>query len=199
MDLTDLRSYFNKETLVMLLHAYQSYGLLPGLFITFAEAFIPPLPLFLLVVANAAAYGFWLGFLCSWIGAVSGAVAVFLLFRHAADTAFMKRLMNGVYMQKTLDWLKRGSFGYVFLFCCLPVGGPSALVNIAAGMIRMPLPTYLVALIAGKTIMILIVTLIGSDAASFIRSPLKLAILGSFIGTVWFAGKWIEAKLNHSN
>jgi len=194
MDWADIPSYVNKDAIVHLLQTYKSYGPLPGILLTFIEAFIPPLPLLLLVAANAAAYGLWLGFACSWIGGTTGAVVVYLLFRRIAERPLILRWTETPHMQKTIAWLRRGSFGYVFILSALPIG-PSALVNIAAGIARMPMPIYFMAMTAGKTVMVLLVSLLGYDAAALIRSPLKLAIIASFIGTLWFAGKLIEGRL----
>src|SRR5690606_2303382 len=77
MDLELLKDWFTLENIMDLIKEYRSLGPLPGLLLTMLEAFLPFLPLFLFVMANASAFGLWLGFLFSWLGATAGALIVF--------------------------------------------------------------------------------------------------------------------------
>lgn len=191
----DLHSLISHDTLLYLLEKYKSFGPIPGIFITFIESFIPPLPLFLLVAANSAAYGLWLGFICSWIGVVSGALCVFLFFRYLADHPIINRCTRNTYINKSLEWVQQHSFGSIFLISCLPMG-PAFIIHIAAGISKVPVIPFIIAIASGKTIMILIVSFIGRDFLAFIHSPIKLLILASFAGSLWFASKLIEARLS---
>jgi uncharacterized membrane protein YdjX (TVP38/TMEM64 family) len=42
---------------------YKDLGMLPGIFLPLLEAFLPFLPLLVILIANSNAYGLWLGFL----------------------------------------------------------------------------------------------------------------------------------------
>lgn len=55
-----------KEDILEILESYEALGPLPGIFMPMIESFLPILPLIVLVIANAAAYGLWKGFLFSW-------------------------------------------------------------------------------------------------------------------------------------
>ena len=77
MDLNTLKEWFTLENIMELIKAYRSFGPLPGILLPMLEAFLPFLPLFLFVMANANAFGLWFGFLFSWIGACSGAFLSF--------------------------------------------------------------------------------------------------------------------------
>lgn len=193
-DWLEIRSFFTQDTLVYLLEKYKSFGPIPGILITFIESFIPPLPLFLLVAANSASYGFWPGFISSWIGVVSGAFCVFLFFRRMADHPIINRWKVNPIVHKSLEWVEQNSFGSIFLFSCFPMG-PSFLINIAAGINKIPILPFFIAIATGKTIMIMIVSFVGHDFLALIHSPLKLLILASFAASLWFASKLIEAHM----
>ncbi|MDY0407842.1 TVP38/TMEM64 family protein [Paracerasibacillus soli] len=75
--LTDLKGILDEEQILELLEKYRSLGPLPGILLPFIESFLPFLPLFAFVFANAAAYGLWQGFLLSWIGQYLG-ISVYL-------------------------------------------------------------------------------------------------------------------------
>ena len=73
MDVTWLTDSLTMENLTELISDYRELGPIPGILLPFFEAFLPFLPLFVFVTANANAFGLWIGFLLSWAGAVSGA------------------------------------------------------------------------------------------------------------------------------
>lgn len=81
MDFDLLREWFTLDKILELIKEYRALGPLPGIMLPMLEAFLPFLPLFVFVMANANAFGLWFGFLFSWIGAVGGALLVFLLVR----------------------------------------------------------------------------------------------------------------------
>ena len=84
---------------------YRTLGPLVGLFLPFLEAFLPFLPLVVIVVANANAFGLLLGFLLSWGGTILGSYAVFLIVRKFGrirvcsplhKTSVSRNLLNGL-------------------------------------------------------------------------------------------------------
>lgn len=81
-----MMDYFTEQNIELFLERFRSLGPLPGILLTFLKSFVPPLPTIVIVGANAAIYGMWLGFLYSWIGLVSGSLLTFLLIRKAAET-----------------------------------------------------------------------------------------------------------------
>lgn len=63
------------------LQQYSQLGPIPGILLPFIEAFLPILPLIVLVMGNSAAYGLWWGFFLSWIGVCLGSITVFWIVR----------------------------------------------------------------------------------------------------------------------
>ena len=81
MDFEILKEWFTLEHIMRLIQEYRSFGPIPGIVLPMFEAFLPFFPLFLFVMANASAFGLWLGFLFSWSGACIGALLVFSIIR----------------------------------------------------------------------------------------------------------------------
>lgn len=158
---TDIMSYFTEENIIMLLEQFRSYGPLPGILITFMKSFIPPLPTLLIVGANGAVYG-WAGFIYSWIGLVGGSFLTFLIIRRIATTSYIQRWTKKPKVQKSLRWIRRNAFSYVFILGMFPMG-PFVLVNMAAGAAQMRPGLFLLAAGLGKGIMIFYVTYIGTN------------------------------------
>ncbi|MFD1139137.1 TVP38/TMEM64 family protein [Paenibacillus urinalis] len=194
---SDIMSYFTEENIIMLLEQFRSYGPLPGILITFLKSFIPPLPTLLIVGANGVVYG-WAGFIYSWIGLVGGSFLTFLIIRRIAMTSYIQRWTQKPKVQKSLRWIQRNAFSYVFLLGMFPMG-PFVLVNMAAGAAQMRPGLFLLAAGLGKGIMIFYVTYIGTNLEEIIQHPLILVGVVIFIILTIVASKRIEAYYTESS
>ncbi|MET3575641.1 TVP38/TMEM64 family protein [Bhargavaea ullalensis] len=186
---------FDIDTVIELTRHYRAFGPLIGFLLPFIEAFLPFLPLFVFVIANATAYGLVFGFLLSWAGTVAGSYAVFLLIRKYGETRPFRFLTKSEKVRKLIHWVERNSFGPLFVLICLPFT-PSALVNLVAGLSNMKKKVYLLTLMAGKFVMIGTASFIGYDLKALFTQPVRTAIVIAVIVLLWFAGKRLEARLN---
>src|SRR3954452_6552192 len=105
MDAELLKSWFTLENIMELIREYKSFGPIPGILLPMLEAFLPFLPLFLFVMANASAFGLWLGFLYSWAGACTGALLVFMIFRRFGQRRFLAFLLKHSAVRKLMNWV----------------------------------------------------------------------------------------------
>ena len=108
-------------------------GTFIALLLPMIEAFLPFLPLAAFVVANATAYGLWLGFLLSWGGAVIGSYCVFLIIRKYGHNRFFGFITNRPSIQKLIRWVEMQGFTPLFILLCFPFT-PSSVVNVVAGL-----------------------------------------------------------------
>lgn len=198
MGLHEFQQWFSLENIMDLIEQYEALGPIPGFFLPLLEAFLPFLPLVVFVLANVNAFGLWFGFILSWAGAVTGALVVFLIFRRYGHGRLLSFLQRYRQVKKLMRWVDRHGFGPVFLLLCFPFT-PSAVVNIVAGLSNIKTYQYLLAVMAGKAVMIFSVSFIGHDVASLFKNPLRSILVGGIIFILWLAGKQIEAYLNRKN
>ncbi|MDV6376931.1 TVP38/TMEM64 family protein [Sporosarcina sp. GW1-11] len=177
-----------------LANQYEDLGFFIGLLPPFLEAFLPFLPLVVFVIANALAFGFWYGFVLSWVGTVAGSYAVFLLIRKYGDNRFFTFLTRPVRVQQLIHWIERNGFGPLFILICFPFT-PSALVNLVAGLSNMNKKNYLFALMLGKLVMIMMITFIGYDIRALFTKPIRTLLMFVVIFLLWLVGKWFERRL----
>lgn len=192
MELMDISSYFTEENIRELLRQYRSFGPLPGIALTFLKSFVPPLPTLLIVGVNAAVYGLWAGFFYSWLGIVAGSMTTFLIVRAIASHRFLERWARKPKVAKRLTWVRQSGFGYVFLLSLFPVG-PFVVINMAAGIARMPIRSFLIATGAGRGVMVLAVSYLGHDVAKLIEDPLQIVYVVLFVAASLLVSKRIEA------
>ncbi len=194
MQMKSLREWLTVENIIELIEKYRSFGPLTGMLLPFFEAFFPFLPLFLFVMANANAFGLGWGFLFSWIGASSGAYALFLLIRRFGEARLFSFLRRRKQVQNLMEWVEKRGFGPLFLLLCFPFT-PSALVNIVAGLSKIGIYQYMLAVLTGKAVMIFMMSFIGYDVISLIKQPLRTAIVLGVIFILWYVGKQVEARI----
>ncbi|ANU22679.1 TVP38/TMEM64 family protein [Planococcus donghaensis] len=190
-----MTDFFSMENIVELTQSYKAFGPLIGFLLPFIEAFLPFLPLFVFVFANATAYGLWLGFLLSWGGSVVGAYAVFLLVRKYGRARFMNFMTRHDKVQKLIHWVERNGFGPLFLLLCLPFT-PSALVNLVAGLSNIRKYYYLLTVMAGKLVMVFTISFVGYDLRALFTQPIRTAIVILVIVLLYVIGKIFENRLH---
>ncbi|CAM5597786.1 TVP38/TMEM64 family membrane protein OS=Lysinibacillus sphaericus OX=1421 GN=LS41612_19405 PE=3 SV=1 [Lysinibacillus sphaericus] len=166
-----------------------------GILLPFLEAFLPFLPLVVFVVANASAFGLWIGFLLSWLGSVAGSYAVFLLVRHFGKHPKPRFVTGSKKVQKFIKWVDMNGISPLFVLLCFPFT-PSVIVNIVAGLSHIHKKYYLIVLLAGKFVMIFGMSVLGYDLKSLITSPVRLISAGVAIVLLWWIGKLMEKRLN---
>lgn len=196
--LSDARMMIKNEGwddyILQLLDDYEKLGPLPGILLPFIEAFLPFLPLVVFVLANSVAYGLIKGFLYSWIGTSLGSILVFIIIRQLGDKRIFKTIRKNRQVKKVTTWVERHGFGPLFLLLCFPFS-PSSVINVVAGLSKISMGQFVLAVLLGKSIMIFSLAYIGSSLLSFAQNPLKTILVA--IGTIlfWLGGKFIEKKL----
>ncbi|MDQ6596495.1 TVP38/TMEM64 family protein [Bacillus salipaludis] len=195
MDFEMIKEWFSLDNIMDLIKQYRSLGPLPGILLPMLEAFLPFLPLFLFVMANASAFGLWWGFLFSWLGACVGALLLFFVIRRFGQRRLLSFLPKHPKVRKLMDWVDRHGFGPLFILLCFPFT-PSALVNIVAGLSKISMYQYMLAVFIGKMVMIFTISFVGYDLHSLITKPYRTIIVVGVIFILWYVGKRIEVRLN---
>ncbi|WP_027409000.1 TVP38/TMEM64 family protein [Anoxybacteroides tepidamans] len=195
MDFETLKESLTLKHVLELLEHYRSFGMLPGVIVTLLESFFPILPMFVLVMANAAAFGFWQGMMISWIGACLGSILVFLLARKVGQKQFFKFLSRYQKVNQLVNWVERHGFGPLFLLFCFPFT-PSAIINVVAGLSRISRQQFILAVLFGKMVMIFVISFIGYDLEALAKQPLRTVIVVVIIFLLWYAGKKVEARFS---
>lgn len=190
-----MSDFFTMENIIELTQSYRAFGPLIGFLLPFIEAFLPFLPLFVFVFANATAYGLWIGFLLSWGGSVLGAYAVFLVVRKYGRARFMNFMTKHQKVEKLILWVERNGFGPLFLLLCFPFT-PSALVNVVAGLSNISRHYYLLTVMAGKLVMVFMISYVGYDIRALFTQPIRTAIVVVVIILLYVIGKILEKRLN---
>lgn len=191
-----LSEWFTEENIQSLVSHYRTLGPIIGILLPFLEALLPFLPLVVIVVANVSSYGLWLGFILSWAGTVLGSYVVFLIVRKFGRHPRFKRFIERENVQKLIKFVTMRGLSPLFILLCFPFT-PSVLVNIVAGLSYIKKKYYLFVLMAGKFIMVLSISVLGYDIASYFTNPIKLIFVAIGIVLLWVISKTVEKRLNN--
>ena len=187
------------QDLFYLTQDYWILTIIVGLFSTFFESFIPALPLVAIVTFNAAVLGMVLGFIVSWIGSSMGTACLFLLISKFNDSKLFTRIRTER-INKAISWIDSQGFKLLFIAYSCPFM-PGCLVTIASAFCRKKFSDFVAAMIAGKFVMFLVVSYIGSDIIGFLKNPIKMTVFGIVVFISWKMGnrlnKTLEAHETH--
>lgn len=183
------------EGIKNLLQQYSEYGPLPGILLPFLEALLPILPLVVFVIANAAAYGMWLGFLYSWIGVTLGSILVFMLARRFGIRYGDRIRRKFPKSERLFGYVERRGFTPIFILACFPFS-PSVIVNLASGLSKISFQTFLIAMMLGKAVMIIGLSFLGHDLQAMADHPWRIVMAVVILILLWLIGRKLEVKFS---
>lgn len=177
-----------------LFQKFEDLGFIVGFLLVFIEAFLPFLPLVVIVILNINSYGIIIGFLVSYTASVAGSYLVFLIVRNLFRKPAQKYIEKHDKLNRMLKFIDERGFTFLFILLSLPFT-PSSIVNVIAALSNIKRHVYLYILLASKFIMILSMTLVGYDITSFFDSPLKLILSLVFLVLLYLLSKWYQKYL----
>ena len=98
MEFTEYSEFFLKYI--------ETWGPVAGILFPVMEAFFPILPLVGFVIINVAAFGFFFGYLYSWIGNCLGSFLLFLLLRKVGGKKLELKINKSKY-RATLEKIRK--------------------------------------------------------------------------------------------
>lgn len=183
------------EQIEQFLENLSSLGPLPGILVPLLEAFLPFLPLIVIIAANVNIYGFGFGTIFSWIGIVVGAVVLFGICRKYGHRIRERLLKRYAATEKIFGWVENKGFTPLFLLSCFPFT-PSVLITIVAALSNLPFRSFLVAVSLGKAVMVLLIAVLSFDITNLFTEPWRIVASIAGIAVLWIGGKNLEKRYN---
>lgn len=177
-----------------LIEKYQSLGFMIGIGLTALESLLPFLPLFAFVLLNVFAFGMMLGYFYSTLGTILGSLIVYHFFKKIGHRYIHNRLHKYPKLKKLVHWIQNKGFTPVLLLMCFPFA-PSSIINISAGLAEMDSKKFTLALIIGKSVMILIISIVGTNVMDILNNPTQGIITLLLFIALYIIAKKIESKL----
>jgi uncharacterized membrane protein YdjX (TVP38/TMEM64 family) len=176
----------------VLLKYVEQIGPVAGVILPIIEAFIPVLPLVGFVIINVAVFGFFMGYLFSWIGNCLGSLLLFMLIRKIGGKKIESKIERSKY-KGTLEKIRNKNLTVLFFLYCFPFT-PSFLISGTAALTNMNTQQFLMALLPSKFVMILSLAFIGQNVNSYFENPARSLFFIAFILAVNFISKFFIKK-----
>lgn len=184
-----------EEGIRTIFEQFEQFGILAGFFLIILEAFLPILPLFVIVILNINSYGIVVGFLTSYLASVTGSFLVFIVVRFLFRDRAQRYIHRREKLERLLRFVDERGFTFAFIMLALPFT-PTSVVNVIAALSNMRARVYLLILVVAKFIMIASMSLVGYDIVGFFGSPGRLITSGILLVVLYLFSKWYQRYLN---
>ena len=172
-----------------------SGGILFGFFIVYIECLIPVLPLSVFIALNVNAFGFFIGVLISWIATCLGCVTCYYLYVFLGDKLTKKFISKKTYskIKDKIDKFRDIKFSQLVLVITVPFT-PSFLINLLAGLSKMPKEKFFLGLLVGKIFTIIFWGYIGKTLIESLTDVKALIYIGVTLIVAYIISKIVTKK-----
>ena len=172
-----------------------SGGLSFGFFIVYIECLIPILPLSVFIALNVNAFGFFIGVLISWIATCLGCVTCYYLYIFLGDKLTKKFMTRKTYnkIKDKIDKFRDIKFSELVLVITVPFT-PSFLINLLAGLSKMPKEKFFLGLLIGKIFTIIFWGYIGKTLIESLTDIKALIYIGVTLVVAYIISKIVTKK-----
>jgi uncharacterized membrane protein YdjX (TVP38/TMEM64 family) len=195
----DLRSFIEQVKTI-----YASLGILAAVGLPYVETLFPVLPLFLMTAFNILTYGVFWGYVYTFIGTVSGTIAIFLFMRHVSTRPFRQKWKEKPSVIRYLNWIESTHPALHILVLMVPFA-PTFMINYSMGLSQMRLSTFVVITFVSRAIMLVICIPLGLTLISLYEAGsfggvqiLWLTITGLLILASIVVGQIMQRKIQQN-
>lgn len=173
-----------------------SIGPIGGVFLIILESIFPMLPLSVFITLNMISFGSFFGFIISWLSTIVGCMLSFTLFRYF----FQKKLYRFIKKNEQdkfaniMNAISNINFSNLVILIAIPFS-PAFLINIAAGLSKIKIENFFLAVIIGKMVMVYFWGYIGTTLLESLTDITVLFKIGGLLVIAFFISKIIENKL----
>ncbi len=159
-----------------------SYALIVSLFIMIIQNSFTVIPLILVITLNFYSFGFFYGFLWSWLSSVIAAMIIFLAIRFWFQDFVHSKVKNH---QDMLDKIENKGMRYVIYGRVFPFF-PTSILNIIAGVSNISLRPFTIGTAIGNFFYFFVLALIPYGVFSTNINPLALIIIVLLITGIFY-------------
>lgn len=149
------------------------YGVVFSCFLIVIESILPILPLALFITINFLYYGVVIGFILSWVFTIAGCVLSYFLCEKTLKKFVDNKIRKNEKANKFLNRVDDLKFSSLVVLISIPFT-PAFLVNVAAGVSKMPFKKFFSAILIGKIFLVFFWGYVGVTLVEALKNPLEL-------------------------
>lgn len=184
-----------EEILSNLLTSIGLWGYILSCILIIIESIIPILPLSLFITLLIYKFGWFIGFIISYIFTILGSFMSYKIFNSKLRVKFENFVnkKDRVKLKKLCFRLRTIKFEKLCLIIALPFT-PQFLINIATGLANMSKKKYLYAIIIGKIFLVIFWGFIGTSLINSIKNPINLIYIGLMLSICFILSRIVNKK-----
>ena len=171
-------------------------GPIAGVVLIILESILPMLPLSVFITLNMISFGSFFGFFISWLSTIVGCMLSFTLFRHFFQQK-LERFIKKRDQQKLsniMTTISNINFSNLVILIAIPFS-PAFFINIAAGLSKIKVEKFFLAIIIGKMVMVYFWGYIGTTLLESLTDITVLFKIAGLLVIAFFISKMVEKKL----
>lgn len=188
-----MEEFFNK-IIDLLINTFSSLGPLFGIFIIILESILPFLPLAAFFSLNSIVFGPYIGFIINLIATILGCLLSYSIFKFGFSNKLYKKTKIDGKTQLFLKNINKMSFPNLVLLLAMPFT-PAFAVNIAAGLSKMNLKKFILALILGKPFLIYFWSYIGKTLIQSITDGSVILKISGMLVLAYILSRLVQKKI----
>ncbi|MFS0636604.1 VTT domain-containing protein [Mesobacillus foraminis] len=190
-NLFDLMVNGDIEQLLVLLEENLAYAYLVMFIVMVVQNSFTIIPLLLVISLNIGLFGFWNGFLWSWMTSVVAAVFIFISVKYLFQSKLTQR-----FHPELVERVEREGFAYVFRGRIFPFI-PTSLVNILAGLSTITFRHFLLGTIYGNFLYFFVLSLIPAGLLSLEADQFVIGAIFIILFTFFYVFKKVYNKIRN--
>lgn len=171
------------------------FGPILGCFCILIESIVPILPLFVFITINFLVFGNIIGFIISWIFTILGCLLSFTLFRKKIKNWFDGKIENNEQFKKIMKMIGVIKMEQLAVIIAIPFT-PAFMINIAAGLSKIPAKKFIAALLIGKIFLVLFWGFVGTSLIQSLTHPIALLKVIILLIVAYLTSKIVSQKFN---
>lgn len=183
------------EYIIEFINNMGMWGPLFCCFLIMIESMVPILPLFVFITVNFESFGYFLGFIISYICAIIGCLISFCFCRYLFKNHFEKKFRKNNTVNKLMTKFDNIKLRSLTIIVAIPFT-PAFLINIAAGLSKISFKKYLVSILIGKISLVFFWGFIGTSLIDSLKNPIKLVYILLMLLAAYIISTFISKKFD---
>ena len=170
------------------------YGPIIACLLIFIESILPALPLFVFITILFISYGYFWGYIISYILTCLGCFFSFYLCRKFLRKYFIKKVRKIEKFNNFMKIIDKISLSNLALLIAIPFT-PAFVINIAASISDMDFKKYATSIIIGKIFMVAFWGFIGTSLVESLKNPKIMGIIVIMLIITYIITRIVNKKL----
>ena len=181
--------------IMSLINSSVIFGPILACLLIFLESVFPVLPLFVFITIIFIAYGYFWGYIISYVLTCLGCFFAFYLCRKLLKNFFEKKIRKNNMFDKFMKKIDKMSLSNIVLLIAIPFT-PQFVINIGAALSKIGFKKYMLSVLIGKLFLVAFWGFIGTSFVESLKNPKIMIVIAIMLIISYLISKLVNKKFN---